>query len=143
MTKKQQEQLLQIVTPVLWDGERVELMTAARVGRPRRRKQFLVFAISSILTLGMLTLFVVAKSYFVVLTNKRLMFFYVQRSRSRLQAGPAMQLPRAHLTATKPRSRLAVTFRVTQRGEPPLKLAFGQPMRRDAMELASAIGVAA
>ena len=91
----------------------------------------------------MLTVFVVAKSYFVVLTNKRLMFFSVQRSRSRLQAGPAMQLPRAHLTATKPCSRLAVTFRVIQRGEPPLKLAFGQPMRRDAKELASAIGVAA
>jgi hypothetical protein len=143
MTKRQQQLVQRLVTPVLWDGEQVELMTAARVGQPRRRKQFLVMAISSILTLGMFTASVVAKSYFVVLTNQRLLFFDVPGQRSRLQAGPSMQLPRAHLTATKPRSRLAVTFRVTQRGEPPIKIAFGQPMRRDAKQLASAIGVAA
>ncbi len=143
MTKKQQEQLQQVVTPVLRDGEQVELMTVARVGQPRRRKQVLATVISSILTLGLVTLFVVAKGYFLVLTNERLMFFSVNRGSGRPLAGPAMQLPRAGLTATKPRSRLAVTFRVMLPGQPPLKLAFGQPMRRDAKELASAIGVAA
>jgi hypothetical protein len=141
MTKKQQ--LQQVVAPVLRVGELVEFMTTARVGQPRRRKQFLVMAISSILTLGLVTLFVVAKGYFLVLTNQRLLFFAVNRGGGRPLAGPAMQLPREQLTASKPRSRLAVTFRVTQRGEPPVKLAFGQPMRRDAKELASAIGIAA
>jgi hypothetical protein len=95
----------------------------------------------SILTLGLVTVFVVAKGHFLVLTNQRLMFFGVNRSSGRPLAGPAMQLPRAGLTATKPRSRLAVTVRVMLPGQPPLKLAFGQPMRRDAKELASAIGV--
>jgi hypothetical protein len=143
MRKKQQEQLLQDITPVLWDGEQVELMTAARVGKPRRRKQFLVLAITAIVTLGMYSVWVTAESYFVVLTNRRLMCFDVHRGRRRLRGGPAMQFPREHLTATKPHSRLAVTFRVIQRGEPPLKMAFGQPVRRDAKALASAIGVAA
>ncbi|HXW86793.1 MAG TPA: hypothetical protein VEJ42_00900 [Streptosporangiaceae bacterium] len=143
MTRKQQEQLLQVVTPVLQDGEQVEYMTTARVGQPRRRKQLLSIVISSVLTLGMLTLFVVAKGYFVVLTNQRLMFFAVNPASGRPLAGPAMQFPRARLTATRPRSRLAVTFRLVLPGQPPIKVAFGQPKRRDARELAAAIGVAA
>jgi hypothetical protein len=142
MTKKQQ-QLQQVVTPVLRDGEQIELMTVARVGQPRRRKQALVMVISTILTLGMLTVFVVAKGYFLVLTDQRFLFFGVNRGSGQPIAGPAMQLPRTDLTATKPRSRLAVTFRVVSPGQPPLKLAFGQPVRRDAKELATAIGLAA
>lgn len=142
MTKKQQEHLLQVVTPVLRDSEQIEYMTTARVGQPRRRKQLLVMVLSSILTLGLLTVFVVAKGYFLVLTNQRLMFFGVNRGSGRPLTGPAMQLPRAGLTATRPRSRLAVTFRVMLPGQPPLKVAFGQPMRREAKELATAIGIA-
>lgn len=141
MTKQQQEQLLRVVTPVLQDGEQVEYMTAARVGQPRRRQQILYMVISTVLTLGFMTVTPTAKGYFVVLTSLRLLFFGVGSGRP--VAGPAMQLPRERLTATRPRSRLAVTFRLVRPGEPPIKVAFGQPKRRDAKELAAAIGLAA
>jgi hypothetical protein len=142
MADKRQQQLDQVVSPLLQEGERVEYVTPARVGQVRAKSQLALMAISTIVTLGLVTVYLRPKGYYLVLTNQRLMFIGINRGTGKPVPGVAMQLPRDGLTATQPRSRLAITYRVTAPGAAPLKLAFGQPQRRDAKGLAAAIGAA-
>ena len=141
MNKRRSEQLAKVAAPVLRPDETVDFLTIAKVGTPSRKKQTSVLLLTTILTLGMLQVYVVARRYYLVLTSQRLLFFAVTRGTS----APGVlqrQIPRAELTATRPRSRLGITFYVSVKGSPDrLRLAFGQQQRNDANALAVSIGI--
>ena len=141
MIEKRQQQLAQVAASVLRDGEQIEFMTVARVGQVPRKKQIAVTVISTIITLGFLSLLVHSKPYYLVLTNMRLLFFGAAPGSGAPLPGIVMEMPRSGTGATKPRSRLGITFKITSLGNAPLKLAFGQPQRRDAKALAGTLGL--
>jgi hypothetical protein len=137
--EKRKHQLAQAAALVLRDGEQIEFMTVARVGQVARKKQIAVTVISTIITLGFLSLFLFSKSYYLVLTNMRLLFFGVAPGSGAPLPGIIREMSRSGMGATKPRSRLGITFKITSLGNAPLKLAFGQPQRKDAKALAAAL----
>ncbi len=143
MNKRRSNQLAKVATPVLRPEETIEFLTMAKVGTPSRKKQAWVLLLSTILTLGILQLYVVAKPYYLVLTSQRLLLFTVTRGTG-VPGGLQREIPRRGLAATRPRSRLGITFYLSAQGSTDrLRLAFGQPQRKDANALAAGIGIAA
>lgn len=141
MRQKRERQLGAVVMPLLRNGEQIEYMTSAQAGTVPRKKQLAVTLISTILTLGFVSVFVSARRYYLVLTNQRLIFFPVGRNSGAPVPTIWRQLPRYGLSAAPPRSRLGITFTISTPGNPnTLRLAFGQQQRKDANTLAAAIG---
>lgn len=144
MREKHARQLVAVVTPLLRDGEQIQFMTSAQAGTVARKKQVGITLITTILTLGMVSVFVSARRYYLVLTDQRLIFFPVNRSSGAPVPRIWIQPSRYGLSATPPRSRLAITFMISTADNPnTLRLAFGQQQRKDARALAAAIGAAA
>jgi len=145
MNAKRTDELIAIATPLLRPGESIELVTLAKVGTPSKQKQAWVLLLTTILTLGMVSVFVVARPYYIVLTSQRLLFFGVRRGA--FSAPPssklAFQLGRAGLGVTTPRRRLAITCYLFSQGSPDKRrLAFGALYGKDASALSSIIGAA-
>jgi hypothetical protein len=61
MRERRVQQVRDVAVPHLRVGENIELITIGRVGTVRRRKQAAVTVIAAIVTLGMLTLIVMAR----------------------------------------------------------------------------------
>lgn len=143
MNKRRSEQLAKVATSVLRPDETIEFLTIAKVGTPSRKKQTWVLLLTTVLTLGLLQVYVVARRYYLVLTSQRLLLFAVTRGTS-APGALQRQIPRPGLTATRPRSRLGITFYLSAEGSADrLRLAFGQQQRKDANELAAGIGITA
>lgn len=141
MNKRRSEQLAKIAASALRPDEAIEFLTIAKVGTPSRKKQAWVLLLTTILTLGMQQVYVVARSYYLVLTSQRLLLFAVVRG-SGAPGALWRQIPRPGLSATRPRSRLGITFYLCFKGsEDRLRLAFGQQQRKDANALAAGIGL--
>jgi hypothetical protein len=139
MNKQNQARLMDLVNPVLRQGEQVEQTCAARVGSVSAKRQVATAAIGAIATAGLVRVTVHAAPRYLVLTNQRLLIINMLRSGQ--PSGPLVaQLPRGTVTASRLRSRLAVSFTLEIEGNPkPLKLAFGQPARKDARALQTAL----
>ena len=142
MKERRVQQVRDVAMPHLRAGENIELVTIGRVGTVRRRKQVAVTVIAAILTLGMLTVVVMARPCYLVLTNQRLLCFAVARNSGKPLPQLVRDLPRTGMSATAPRRRLAMTFTISVAGMPgSLKLAFGLAQRKNAPELAKSIGI--
>lgn len=141
MNKRRSEQLVKVATPLLRPDEAIQFLTIAKVGTPSAKKQTWVLVLSTIITLGMVSVFVVARRYYLVLTSQRLLFFAAM-GQTATPGALRRQIPRPGLTATMPRSRLGITFYLSIKGSPDrLRLAFGQQQRKDAKTLADSIGI--
>jgi hypothetical protein len=142
MNAKRTGQVTAVAQQSLRGGEVIEFVTVGKVGTPSKKKQAMVLILSTILTLGMVHVFVIARPYYLVLTSERLLMFPVIRGSGKPGAKPARELRREGLTATRPRSRLGITFYLSypQTPESRLRLLFAQPQRTDARTLAGALG---
>ena len=75
MNKRRSEQLSKIAASALRPDEAIEFLTIAKVGTPSRKNQAWVLLLTTILTLGMPQVYVVARPYYLVLTSQRLLLF--------------------------------------------------------------------
>ncbi len=96
---------------------------------------------SVVLTGGMGGAFLAARRFYLVLTDRRLLFFEETPARGRPRRELAAELPRAELRAKPARSLLYKTYHVTTvDGSPVLRLSFPLPTRGDANLLARELG---
>jgi hypothetical protein len=139
MNARNTERLMELVKPILRQGEQIEQMTAARVGSVSAKRQVATTAIVAIATAGIVRVTVHAAPRYLVLTSQRLLI--INMLRTGRPVGPLLaQMPRQAVATTRLRSRLAVSFTIQVNGDPkPLKLAWGQPGRKDARALQAAL----
>jgi hypothetical protein len=139
MNEKNRARLMELVTPVLREGERVEIVCTPNVGTVSVRRQVTTAAVAAIATGGMLAVAVRPKTRYAVLTDQRLLFF--DMAPSGRPAGPLVaQLPRAALSSSRFKSALKATFHISIEGDTKsLKMEFPFPGRSDARALADAL----
>ncbi len=139
MNEKNRARLMELVTPVLREGERVEIVCTPNVGSVSVRRQVTTAAVAAIATGGLLMVAARPKTRYAVLTDQRLLFF--EMAPSGRPAGPLVaQLRRAALSSSRFKSALKATFYISIEGDPKsLKMEFPFPGRNDARELADAL----
>jgi hypothetical protein len=145
MNKRMTERVIDVVTPLLQRDERVVLASLAAVHTESvaasTGRQAATMVGSVLLSGGMAGAFTIAKRLYLVLTDRRLLFFETTPRAGRPQRELAAELPRAELRATPARSLLYKTYRLTAvDGSPVLRLSFPLPTRRDGEQLARELG---
>lgn len=139
MNEKNRSRLMDLVTPVLHEGERVDIVCTPNVGTVSVKRQVTTAAVAAIATGGMLVVAVRPKTRYAVLTDHRLLFFDMAPS-GRPAPPLVAELPRAALTSSRFKSALKVTFYVSIEGDAKeLKMEFPFPGRHDARQLADAL----
>ncbi len=144
MNKRAVMRAMSVAAPLLQDDERVVLATSAKVRRESRVKsaarQATTIAGSLALSSGMVGVFVTARFFYLVLTDRRLLI--LETSRLRQSRRPLLaEFPRVQLRAAPAPSLLYKTYRLTAaNGTPMLRLSFPLPTRRDAPQLAKELG---
>jgi hypothetical protein len=139
MNEKNRARLMELVTPMLRQGERVELACTPNVGSVSIKRQVATAAIVGLVTLGHLAVAVRPKTRYVVLTDQRLLFLDMELS-GRPSLPLVAELPRHELTSSRFKSALKATFLISIEGDPKsLKMEFPFPGRHDARQLADAL----
>jgi hypothetical protein len=139
MNEKNQARLMDLVTPILRDGERVEIACTPNVGTVSVKRQLTTAAVAGLATGGLLMVAVRPKTRYAVLTDQRLLFFDMA-STGRPAAPLVAELPRAALTSSGFKSALKATFHISIEGDTKsLKMEFPFPGRHDARQLADAL----
>lgn len=146
MNNRRRQQLLESVTPLLAEGERVELTSLAKVGSVSVKRRVLTTALVGALTAGTVIATVQPRPMYWALTDLRLLFFDAKTATGK-PGKLLMALPREHVTAT-PASKallgLGVQTVLTVEGqEAALKLTFPPAFKAAGRDLASRIAVAA
>lgn len=145
MNEKMTKRAMEVATPLLQSGERAVLASFAAVHRESAKataaRQAATMVGSVVLTGGMGGAFLAARRFYLVLTDRRLLFFEETSARGRPRRELAAELPRADLRAKPARSLLYKTYHVTTvDGSPVLRLSFPLPTRGDADLLARELG---
>ena len=139
MNDKNQARLMDLVTPVLRQGESVEFVCTPNVGTVSVKRQMTTAAVVGVATGGLLLVAVRPKTRYAVLTDQRLLFFDMAAT-GRPAPPLVADLPRAALTSSGFKSALKVTFHISIEGDPKsLKMEFPFPGRHDARRLADAL----
>jgi len=135
MKAKLEQQLLAVAKPVLLDREQVQLMTFARVGSVSAKRKLATAATAAALTGGILIVNVRPRGMYVVLTDRRLLFFDGDKASLGRPGKHLMTLPREQITASAPKGKafgLAVQVELTVAGQDKnLKILFPKPSRED------------
>ena len=146
MNKRRRQQLLESVTPLLAEGEKVELTSLAKVGSVSAKRRVLTTALVGALTAGTVIATVQPRPMYWALTDRRLLFFDGKTATGR-PGKLVMALPRELLTATAPSSALlglgAKTVLNIEGEEKGLKLVFPPAFKAAGRDLASRIKLAA
>ena len=139
MNEKNRARIMELVTPVLRQGEGVELVCTPNVGTVSVKRQVATTALVGLATAGMVVVALRPKTRYAVLTDQRLLFF--DMAASGRPAPPLLaELPRVALASSRFKSALKATFLVSIEGDPKsLKMEFPFPLRNDARELADAL----
>lgn len=145
LNARRTRQLLETATPLLLQGEQVEMTTLAAVGSVSVRKQALTAAVVGVLSAGTVMATVTPRPLYIVLTDQRLLFF--DGNRGGKPGKLMMNLPRpyvtaggskkaflglqyvTHLTLAGQEKGLKVTFPVQHRSDGPRFVA-GLPVTR-------------
>jgi len=139
MNEKNRARIMELVTPVLRHGERVELVCTPNVGTVSVKRQVATTALAGLATAGMLIVAIRPKTRYAVLTGQRLLFYDMAAS-GRPAPPLVAELPRAALASSQFKSALKATFLISVEGDPKsLKMEFPFPLRHDARELADAL----
>lgn len=139
MNEKNRARLMDLVTPVLREGERVEIACTPNVGTVSVKRQVTTAAVAAIATAGMVMVAVRPKTRYAVLTDQRLLFFDMAAS-GRPALPLVAELPRGTLTSAGFKSGLKATFHISVEGDTKsLKMEFPFPGRHDARQLANAL----
>jgi hypothetical protein len=145
LNARRTRQLLDAATPLLLQGEQVELTTLAGVGSVSVRRQALTAAVVGVLSAGTVMATVTPRPLYIVLTDQRLLFF--DGNRGGKPGKLVLNLPRpyvsaggskkaflglqyvTYLTLAGQEQGLKVTFPVQHRGDGP-RFASGLPVTR-------------
>jgi hypothetical protein len=101
----------QVVTPILAEGEQIEMVEAAQVGKVSAKRRIATTAAVTIATAGTVMIALKPAAFYLVLTNQRLIF--VQNFRGRV-GKIAAAVPRAAVTAEPLRGHmLTLSMNVT------------------------------
>ena len=146
MNSRRRQQLLQSVTPLLADGERVEVTSLAKVGSVSVKRRVLTTALVGALTAGTVIATVQPRPMYWALTDRRLMFFDAKTATGR-PGKLLMSLPR-ELTSVAPMKKALLglglqTVLSVQGQEQGLKLTFPPAYKAAGKDLASRITVTA
>ncbi len=137
---KMQGWVTAVATPVLEQGERIEVSSIASVGTVSLKRRAATAAIAGVLSGGTLMVAVQPKKFFLALTDRRLLLF-PQGMSGRPEKKPAIVLPRQVLrTGDTKKGLLTATFEMSIDGEEKgLKFVFPLPARADAPLIAAAL----
>lgn len=140
MNAKLQGWVTAVATPVLEQGERIEIPSVASVGTVSLKRRATTAAIAGVLSAGTVIVSVRPRKFFLALTDRRLILF-AQGASGRPEKKPAVVLPRQLLrTGETKRGLLTATFELSIEGEEKgLKFVFPLPARADAPLIAAAL----
>ncbi|MDQ0684312.1 hypothetical protein QFZ66_005192 [Streptomyces sp. B4I13] len=145
LNARRNRQLLECAAPLLLEGEQVELTSLAGVGSVSARRQALTAAAVGVLSAGTVMATVTPRPLYVVLTDRRLLFF--DGNRGGRPGGLVLNLPRpyvsaggskkaflglqyvTHLSVSGQEKALKVTFPVQHRADGP-RFVSGLPVTR-------------
>jgi hypothetical protein len=143
MNARRTRQLLEASSPLLLQGEQVELTSLASIGTVSVRKQALTTIVVAVLTLGMVMATVRPRAVYVVLTNQRILFF--DGNRGGKPGKLLMNIARPYVTATAARKAFlglkTVTHLTIEGQEGSLKVDFPVQTRADGHLFAGALPV--
>lgn len=135
-------QTFEAATPLLSEGERVELITCANVGSVSARRKVATAVVVGLASAGTLIASVRPRQMYIVLTDRRLLFFDASTSTGR-PGQMLMNFPRTYASAGVPSKGMFGLTLVTElalagqdRG---LKLAFPTPCRAEGRQLAESL----
>ncbi|GAA2723485.1 MULTISPECIES: hypothetical protein [Streptomyces] len=138
LRERRQQQTYEAAFPLLFPGERVELITFAHVGSVSKRRQLATTALVGVISAGTVIATVRPRQMYIVLTDRRLLFFN-GHTPSGKPGKLLMDLPRACVAGSAPKNGM---FGITLAGElmvagweKGLKLRFPEDCREEGQYL--------
>ncbi|MEU6896155.1 hypothetical protein ABZ934_31305 [Streptomyces sp. NPDC046557] len=142
LNSARKRQTFEAASPLLFQGETVELITCANVGSVSVRRQVATAVVVGLVSAGTMMATVRPRQMYVVLTDRRLLFFDASTSTGK-PGRLLMDFPRPHVSAGVPRKGMfgltVVTELVVAGHDRGLKLAFPTPCRAEGRTLAEAL----
>jgi hypothetical protein len=140
MNEKKQQRLADAASPYLQPGEVIEASSVANVGTVSVKRKLATAAIAGVLSGGTLIVSTRPRSFYIALTNSRMLLFAVAPS-GRPEKKLAISLPRTRISATAAtRKFLTYRFELTIQGdEKGLRFVFPYPNRVEATTIAAAL----
>ncbi|HZU58407.1 MAG TPA: hypothetical protein VFA06_21185 [Actinocrinis sp.] len=139
MNDKRRQLLLDAAAPLLEADEKVEITTIANVGSVSVKKKVLTAAVAGIATGGLVTANVRPRQMYVILTDRKILFFDADTSSGRPGKHMAT-LSREGVSSTEPKSAmlgLALGIELSIAGqERDLKIVFPKPSKEEGQQFA-------
>jgi len=139
MNEKRRQLLLDAAAPLLEADEKVEITTIANVGSVSVKKKVLTAAVAGIATGGLVTANVRPRQMYVILTDRKILFFDADTSSGRPGKHMAT-LSREGVSSTEPKSAmlgLALGIELSIAGqERDLKIVFPKPSKEEGQQFA-------
>jgi hypothetical protein len=121
--------------PVLQDQEQVQLMSFARVGSVSAKRKIATAAAAAALTAGVLIVNVRPRGMYIVLTDRRILFFDGDATSAARPGRHLMTVPRGRVTVSAPKGKalgLAIQVELTIAGQDKdLKIVFPKPSKEE------------
>lgn len=137
---KIKQRVVEVATPFLQAGERVEVASQVMVGTVPVGAMAAVAVATAVVSGGAMTAVFVTAKQFIVLTDRRLLFFEMNQYTARPMPKLLGELPRAALSAGAVKGRMTRAFVLTIAGQKrALKLRFPLPLRHDGDSIAQSL----
>jgi hypothetical protein len=138
MKESLQQQLRAVAKPVLQDQEQVQLMTFARVGTVSAKRKLATAAAVGALTAGILIVNVRPRGMYIVLTDRRILFFDGDISSGGRPGRHLMTVPRDLVTVSESKGKgfgLAIQVELAIAGQDKdLRILFPKPSKEEGSE---------
>jgi hypothetical protein len=141
VVEKATQRLLETASPFLVEGETPEIASVAMVGPSRAKRNVALLAATLVASGGVAAVFTVPIKQYVLLTNRRLIFFAMNQTTGRPMPKVNAEIPRAGLSADLSRRGWLLTdVELTIPGDPTrLVLRFPLPARPDAYAMVASM----
>jgi hypothetical protein len=135
------QRVVDVATPFLQGGERVEVASQVMVGTAPVKTMAAVAVATAVVSGGTMTALFVTRKQFIVLTDRRLLFFQMNQATARPMPKLLGELPRAALSVGEvQKGILTRAFILTVAGQKrAVKLRFPLPLRHDADSIADSL----
>jgi hypothetical protein len=136
------DRIIKAATPLLEQGETIEVATVAGVGTVSAKRQIATAAVTAVLSAGMVTAVTYAKKRPMVLTNRRLLFLEANELTGRPLEKLVAAVPREGLRARRGRALLWLVYDlIDTAGGGVLRLSFPLPNRKAGHQIAQSLGL--
>ncbi|HEY2507572.1 MAG TPA: hypothetical protein VGI58_13745 [Streptosporangiaceae bacterium] len=146
MKQKLEQQLQAVAKPMLHDQEHVQLMTFARVGSVSAKRKVATAAAAAALTAGVLIVNVRPRGMYLVLTDRRILFFDGDVASGGRPGRHLMTLARDKVTVSAPKGKgfgLAIQVELVIAGhDKDLKVLFPKPSKEDGKQFTALLPAA-